>query len=174
MSGSPASIRRTASPIIGWSSISRTVTLCCVNWGSVLIPALPTGLNSSSSSGRGTGAALEIRVAIGTADGPPHRASDISFDHSFSAGRVRLRLTLILLEQKPSIAWAIRGQGQDLLGRAKLGGGPGMPQTTLVASSWAIVFQPVAAARAAPRRRRGPCPSRARRRPAWASAGPRW
>ena len=33
MSGSPASIRRTASPIIGWSSISKTVTLCSVRIG---------------------------------------------------------------------------------------------------------------------------------------------
>ena len=37
MSGSPASMRRTASPIMGWSSISKTVTLCWVKTGSVLM-----------------------------------------------------------------------------------------------------------------------------------------
>src|SRR3954453_7820760 len=35
MSGSLASIRRTASPIIGWSSISRAVILCWVKLGSM-------------------------------------------------------------------------------------------------------------------------------------------
>src|SRR3954470_24458319 len=49
MSGSPASIRRTASPIIGWSSISNTVILCSVNFGWVLIVVPLHG------SGRGMG-----------------------------------------------------------------------------------------------------------------------
>src|SRR5262249_19946742 len=44
MSGSPASIRRTASPIMGWSSISKTVTLCWVKTGSLLMLKAPSTL----------------------------------------------------------------------------------------------------------------------------------
>src|SRR5262245_19448936 len=75
MSGSPASIRRTASPIIGWSSISRTVTLCSVRTGSILMRAAPGGWLDSlgfgseraASSGRGPGRAQGGRRPQGTA-----------------------------------------------------------------------------------------------------------
>src|SRR4051812_39309677 len=66
MSGSFRSIRRTASPINGWSSISKTVIRCSVNFGAALMggPLCGDGIERGDATacppslGRGRGGGM--------------------------------------------------------------------------------------------------------------------